>query len=266
MSRYPASARALNRAYRQGKGAKSSVFLSGCQLLCWGALWSKLGTFTWVRFRFLLECGVLSGVSYPAFALAAAAHALVDFLVSFVGTVVLVCVLARWGQNEFRTVTRSLAPSLAHCSPLSGIRQLFSALRRAPFLLLGVGLVATALSLCVLSMSGGVLGPLVSPGGSQALSAQGIAHAIAGAIRGVLLCGGAGLVLIGATQWLCARRSFLRSLEMSPEQARREHRDDEGDPQTRAQRRADHYALASEPLVHSVRRARVIVVERRGGC
>jgi type III secretion protein U len=49
---------------------------------------------------------------------------------------------------------------------------------------------------------------------------------------------------------------------MSLDEARRELKDDEGDPMLRSQRKAMHESLLMQDMVQRVRRSKVLVVER----
>ncbi|MBX7136692.1 MAG: EscU/YscU/HrcU family type III secretion system export apparatus switch protein [Oligoflexia bacterium] len=61
---------------------------------------------------------------------------------------------------------------------------------------------------------------------------------------------------------LFKRRAFLNSLRMSDHELKQEQRENEGDPQQRALRRAQHEALLMQDVVSRVKRSKVIIVER----
>jgi type III secretory pathway component EscU len=51
---------------------------------------------------------------------------------------------------------------------------------------------------------------------------------------------------------------------MSLDELKREHREDCGDPQTKAQRQALHRSMSYEEIVRRTRRSKVIIVEASG--
>jgi flagellar biosynthesis protein FlhB len=73
-------------------------------------------------------------------------------------------------------------------------------------------------------------------------------------VRAILVVALAGL---GEFAW--RRAQLLDALSMSRAEAERERREDEGDPRLRAERRRRQRALARDPLVDEVARARLVV-------
>ena len=68
------------------------------------------------------------------------------------------------------------------------------------------------------------------------------------------------LLLLGLLDLLWARRRHRRSLRMTREEVRREHREQEGDPRHRAHRRAAHRQLLLAGRARGVEQATVVVV------
>jgi type III secretion protein U len=67
-------------------------------------------------------------------------------------------------------------------------------------------------------------------------------------------------VAVGSVDLLLARRRHRRSLRMSRDEVRREHREQEGDPRHRAHRRAAHRQLLLAGRARGVKAASVVVV------
>ncbi len=67
----------------------------------------------------------------------------------------------------------------------------------------------------------------------------------------------AALLLLGALDWALVRRRHRRALRMTRDEVRREHKEDEGDPAHRSERRRRHRALLE---AGPVSRATVVVV------
>ncbi|WP_338864314.1 EscU/YscU/HrcU family type III secretion system export apparatus switch protein [Myxococcus stipitatus] len=68
------------------------------------------------------------------------------------------------------------------------------------------------------------------------------------------------LVVLGLADYALARRSHLRELMMSREELKREHKESEGDPRHKGQRRALHRQLAQGGPARGVQRATAVIV------
>lgn len=70
-----------------------------------------------------------------------------------------------------------------------------------------------------------------------------------------------GLALaFGAVDYLLERHAHLKSLRMSREELRQEHKESEGDPQHKARRKAAHKALLQGTVARGVQKATVVIV------
>lgn len=89
----------------------------------------------------------------------------------------------------------------------------------------------------------------------------GEALAAAGALGGRLLVqGGVALTLLGGLDLLHERFRHRRQQRMTRDEVRREHKDQEGDPQHKQARQAAHRELVEHAVLEEVRRADVLVV------
>jgi len=115
---------------------------------------------------------------------------------------------------------------------------------------------AAAAALVLLALAGGrVLVASLARADGWAAAANVTAAALAAlAGRAVLVVALAGL---GEFAW--RRAQLLDGLSMSRVEAERERREDEGDPRLRAERRRRQRALARDPLVDEIARARLVV-------
>jgi flagellar biosynthesis protein FlhB len=145
----------------------------------------------------------------------------------------------------------ALAPRLERLDPVRGLRRLASPaqLLRAP---LGLAKAVTLLAL-TLGWLRDVLGGLAQlprAGGGAALTA-------APALFGLALRLVGAVAVFGVLDLALARRRHRRALMMSRDEVRRELKEDEGDPERRAERRRLHRAvLEAGPVAH----ATVVVV------
>jgi type III secretion protein U len=77
------------------------------------------------------------------------------------------------------------------------------------------------------------------------------------------LIGAVALLVLGIVEWCNAHRRFQQQHGMTLDELRREHREAEGDPHTKAERKALHSWLARGELERRVRSSRVILYRRQ---
>jgi flagellar biosynthesis protein FlhB len=87
-----------------------------------------------------------------------------------------------------------------------------------------------------------------------------LGHLIAGHVRGLFVDAGGALAVLAAADYLVQRRSLGKKMRMTPEEAKREHRESEGDPQIRRRRRQRMRELAKRRLTATVPTADVVLV------
>lgn len=71
-----------------------------------------------------------------------------------------------------------------------------------------------------------------------------------------------GFAAFSYAEYLLRQKEFYKDLSMSDQDIRQEHKNDEGDPHIKAQRKALHQEVLSQELVERVRKAKVIIVKR----
>lgn len=81
-------------------------------------------------------------------------------------------------------------------------------------------------------------------------------------IRGTFVMGGYALLIIAIVAYSLARWRFYKQMKMSLHELKDEHRDDEGDPHTKAQRKHEHRALLFSEIEKRIKRSKVVVVRR----
>ena len=144
-----------------------------------------------------------------------------------------------------------LVPKLARLNPVSGIQKVFSSLRTIwlPF-------VRSSVLLLVFYW----FFQLELPGLSRL--AFGTQMSFGWTFIKVLVAGCVVNVFFAGADYLLQHRRFYRELSMSTDEIRREHKDQEGDPLFKSQRRSEHEALLRQDVVSRVRKSKVIVVEK----
>jgi type III secretion protein U len=154
-------------------------------------------------------------------------------------------------QTRFNLAPAALAPRLDRVDPFRGLRRLLSPAQLVSSVVgLGKAAVLAAVAVGWLRASAGPLAALAraEPGALWAAAPllAGLAWRLAGAA-----------VVLGLVELALARRRHLRALRMTRDEIRREHKEDEGDPSHRAERRRRHRALLE---AGPVARATVVLV------
>lgn len=140
----------------------------------------------------------------------------------------------------------ALRPRLARVDPVRGLRRLL-----APSRLVDVALglaQAAAIVALVAAWARGLAGSVAALPRAGAPALWAVAPAFGGLAIRLAACA----ALAGAGAWALARRRHLRALRMTPDEVRRERRDDEGDPHVRGERRRLHRAaLEAGPVARA---------------
>jgi flagellar biosynthesis protein FlhB len=154
-------------------------------------------------------------------------------------------------QSGFLFAPGALAPRLERLDPVAGLRRLFS-LAQLGTAALGLARAAALLAVGALWLRGA----LPSVVGLARLE-PGVAWRALPSLLGLALRLALVLVAFGVLDLARARRRHTRSLRQTRDEARREHREDEGDPALKGERRRAHRNLAE---AGPVARATVVVV------
>ncbi|HKA86162.1 MAG TPA: EscU/YscU/HrcU family type III secretion system export apparatus switch protein [Haliangiales bacterium] len=91
-------------------------------------------------------------------------------------------------------------------------------------------------------------------------NAMALGQRIAAALARITLMGGGALAALAALDYWWTRRQLLAKMRMTPEEVKREHREQEGDPQIKRRRRQRMRELAKRRIATAVKSADVVVV------
>ena len=247
--------RRLRQARERGQVPRSRL-LSGSLVLAGGSAGAALGIgHATADLREWTATLLARGVP-----LQAALHQAVTLLVRGSGPAlagaVLGAAVAGLATSGWAPSAAVLVPRLERLDPLAGLRRLCTWRTVAEVLR---NLVSAALLLAVLVAGAWSLLPsalrlpsLGSPGAGLRLM---LPSALGVWTRALLLA-----AALGALDLLLARWRHRRSLRMSRDEVRREHREQEGDPRHRAHRRAAHRQLLLAGRERGVKAASVVVV------
>jgi flagellar biosynthesis protein FlhB len=148
-----------------------------------------------------------------------------------------------------------LVPKGERLNPLAGLQRMFSRDAAAQLVkaLVKMAIVAAVLWAALAPR----VGELVRLVGADATRAAGWTWAL---VADVALRVALAYALVGAADYLWTRRRWLHGLRMTREEVKREYKEQEGDPQHKAERQRLHRELLRHRMVESVRTASVVIV------
>lgn len=149
----------------------------------------------------------------------------------------------------------SVQPKLERVSLAAGFKRLFSPRQ----------LVDTAKNLLLAAVVASILWQAVSDAGPDALRAvyldgSGGLLAVLALFRPVVVKLCVLVLVLGAFDYLLAKRRHLKDLMMTREEVKQEHKNSEGDPHAKSKRKAAHRSLANQGPARGVQKATAVVV------
>ncbi|MCO5414794.1 type III secretion system export apparatus subunit SctU [Ralstonia mojiangensis] len=227
----------LRDAHRDGETAKSAdliaavVLLAGCLLLAMTA--SLLGD----RWRALVDLALdVNNSRHPAMTLkqtlghVALQLALMTLPLSLVFA--LVAWIATWGQTGIVLSTKPLELKMSAINPASGLKRIFSMRSMIDLLKMVVKALAVGAALWKL-----VLMLLPTIVGTPYQPVMDIAQIGMSMLVKLLGAGGLLFLVLGAVDFGIQRWLFIRDHRMSKDEVKREHKNSEGDPHIKGQRK-----------------------------
>ena len=160
--------------------------------------------------------------------------------------------LAIGTQLGWPPALRGLKVDFSRISPFTNLKQTFAPtamMRRSGAALAKLAVVGTVV---VLALSKGMS---IHP-----TTANGLAAAASSAITRVLGLVVGAIATIAAVDYVLARRRMTAKMKMTPDEVKREMREQDGDPQLKGRRRAKMKELAKRRIAAAVAKADVVVV------
>ena len=145
---------------------------------------------------------------------------------------------------------------LAKPFTMQGIGQIVSPKAALGRTLKSLAKVAVVLLAAYVALSGEIARMIDSP----VLDAHGTAMSLTTAIRRLVIVAGAALAVLAIIEFVQAKRSLMKRMRMTPEEIKREYKEQEGDPMVRRRRRQRMREIARRRLVSAVKGADVVVV------
>jgi flagellar biosynthesis protein FlhB len=160
-----------------------------------------------------------------------------------------------FAQAGFHLAPARLSPSLDKLSPAKSLGRWFS-LEGLTEVLKAIVKLSIVLALGYLTVDAALAGILAL----HRSSASAVAVTLGEVSRSFALRAAAAFVLVAVADYWLVRRRWKSQLMMTPDEVRREHKEQEGDPLIKGQRRAAHQELAMVQIAAEVRMADAVVV------
>lgn len=176
-------------------------------------------------------------------------------------------VLAEFLQTGGVFTVKKLTPSFDKMNPAEGIKRMFSAdnlvelaktLAKASLILCVCWLVLRGSLANIIDKSGPILAP--EPGEDGRAAAAAVLGSNGEMLRTILLWTFGIFLLVAVIDMAWQRHSYIKKLMMSVRDIRDEHKENEGDPMIKSQRRALHEEWSSQNAVGAARGASVLVI------
>ncbi|WP_309897440.1 EscU/YscU/HrcU family type III secretion system export apparatus switch protein [Archangium sp.] len=155
----------------------------------------------------------------------------------------------------FELNTEHVTPKLERINPAEGLKKLFSV---KPFIELGKALLVATVVVWLVWSAAVEAGPDVLRS-AWLEGTLGLEHAL-GLLGPLVIRLAWVLVVLGVGDYALARRRHVKDLMMTREEVKREHKESEGDPHHKSQRKALHRQLAAGGPARGVQKASVVVV------
>lgn len=159
------------------------------------------------------------------------------------------------GTVGFELNAEHVMPKLERISPAAGLKKLFSV---RPLIEMGKALLVAAVVVWLVWSAAVDAGPDVLRT-AWLEGTLGLEH-IVGRLGPLAIRLACVLVALGVGDYALARRRHVKDLMMTREEVKREHKESEGDPHHKGQRKALHRQLAAGGPARGVQKASVVVV------
>ncbi|WP_336970716.1 EscU/YscU/HrcU family type III secretion system export apparatus switch protein [Sphingobium aromaticiconvertens] len=197
----------------------------------------------------------------------AALSALLAICLLVLGPAALAGVATEFLQIGVIVTTHKMKPSLDKLNPMDGLKRMFSLDNLVELLKTIIkAVLVIAIAIFILWASADDFASIVQAAAWSPMTGNGpqVAGAVLGLTRSLTLqmfgwtCGVFLLVAIADRAWV--QHGFIKKLRMSRRDIKQEHKDNEGDPMMRAQRRQMHEEWANQNAIGAAGKANVLLV------
>jgi flagellar biosynthesis protein FlhB len=252
---FKASKKKQEKARQEGRVGKSSLLTQGVSAGAGIIAFSLAIACIWVRNERVLNYCLAEGFEQPVFCFKAAAQCTLIVLLCGLAVAALAAIAAEAFQVGLRVDPALVLPKAERFNLAQGLKRIGSGLTDLWIDVLKFCLLATVLGWFFKDLM------RVLPQ-CALLSAAAQVRTLRIELTVLLARALGGLLILGLADYALKRRRLDKELSMSAYELRRETKEEEGDPFIRAQRRSLHESIVMQDLVASVRKARVIVVEK----
>lgn len=249
----------LREARKRGEVAKSKDLTATATLIAWATLAALIWPFVGAELGRPIALALQLVSSPSLYALqaigAASVKALMVVVLATLGPIVAVGLLAEFAQAGPVMSLERMKLKFDHLNPGEGLKRMFSTdnLFEVAKSLVKVGILTGLLWLIVASRFRD-LAALAQGGPDGVLGALGVM------LRELLMVTALVFVLIAGADIAYQRFSFTKKMRMSRRDMRQEHKDSEGDPHVRRQRRQLHQEWSGRTAVQAARGASALVM------
>lgn len=177
-------------------------------------------------------------------------------LMPLLGVLVLIALAANLLQVRGLFATEVLAFKFERINPFSGFRRIFFESRTYIEFAKTLAKLTVILWLAYMVLRG--MFPEIMLSGRLDLRQIGVLGSRAVFI--LLFAIGGTFLLLGAGDYFLQRRLYMKKMMMTKDEVKREHRQEEGDPQIRARRRQIHREILTQNIIERVPQATALVV------
>ena len=170
------------------------------------------------------------------------------------GFLLLTAVAANFAQTGLTITPRKLKPTTEKINPMKGVKRLFS--KQGAWEATKEGARAAILALVAMGPMQTVTNQLVDQAGPLRSTIATVGASCVHLARNVAYAG----IAIGFLDFAVQKRRIIKSLKMTKQEVKDEYRQSEGDPQTKAKRRAQAIELSKNRMMSDVKTASAVVV------
>jgi flagellar biosynthetic protein FlhB len=252
-----------NEAREKGQVAKSTDLTGAIILLAGGATLAVLGPKIWGRLQDMMRDGLLRAGRPETVAGSDGVTALgweitmtvLGFLAPIALVVAIAAVVANVGQVGFKITPKALKPDPQKINPIQGAKNVFgkNAAVEAVKSLAKVSVVAAVVAVAVLPKIEEIA---VMTGTEPAV----LAAALGSNVKGIAIRAAAVYLVIGAADLVWQKRRHQKSLRMSHQEVRMEHKQEELPPEVRGAIRRRQQEASRNRMMAAVPTADVVIM------
>lgn len=177
-------------------------------------------------------------------------------LLPFFGALALIALTANFLQVRALFATEVLTFKFERMNPVAGLRKIF--LEPRTYIEFAKGFVKLAVILWLAYAVLRAMFPAIMLSGRLGLGQIGVLGARAVFI--LFFSIGGAFLLLGGADYFLQRKLYMKKMMMSKAEVKREHKQEEGDPQIRSRRRQIHREILTQNVVERVPKATALIV------